>query len=60
METVEEMKDRQEGLIQTMAMTRWRRAAWIIIVVADAGLLAWGAMAALAPHICLAQVPRPS
>jgi hypothetical protein len=27
-----------------------RRAAWIAIVIADAGLLAWGAMAALAPE----------
>jgi hypothetical protein len=30
-------------------MKRWHAAAWIMIVVADAGLLAWGAMAALAP-----------
>jgi hypothetical protein len=27
----------------------WRRVAWILIVLADVGLLAWGAMAALAP-----------
>jgi hypothetical protein len=26
-----------------------RRVAWILIVIADVGLLAWGAMAALAP-----------
>ena len=30
-------------------MTRARRFAWIAIAVSDAGLLAWGAMAALAP-----------
>ena len=30
-------------------MTRARRVAWIAIVVSDAGLLVWGAMAALAP-----------
>jgi hypothetical protein len=27
----------------------WRRAAWILILIADIGLLAWGAMAAVAP-----------
>jgi hypothetical protein len=31
-------------------MARWRRAAWLVIVIADAGLLAWGAMAALVPE----------
>jgi hypothetical protein len=30
-------------------MNRWRRIAWPLIVIADLGLLAWGAMAALAP-----------
>jgi hypothetical protein len=30
-------------------MDRLRRHAWILMVIADAGLLAWGAMAALAP-----------
>ncbi len=28
----------------------WRRTAWILIVLADIGLLMWGAMAALAPE----------
>ncbi len=32
---------------------RWRRIAWIVILIADAGLLAWGAMAALAPEYLL-------
>lgn len=32
------------------ALARWRRSAWIAIVVADAGWLVWGAMAALAPE----------
>lgn len=32
------------------AMARWRRIAWIVIVIADVGLLAWCAMAALAPE----------
>ena len=31
-------------------MDRLRRAAWLLIVVADAGILLWGAMAALAPE----------
>src|SRR5205823_1143414 len=33
------------------AMERPRRVAWLIIVIADAGLLVWGAMAAMAPDI---------
>ena len=28
----------------------WRRIAWILILIADVGLLAWGAMAAIAPE----------
>ena len=28
-----------------------RRFAWLLIVLADAGLLGWGAMAALAPQL---------
>ena len=31
-------------------MNRWRRVAWVVILIADAGLLAWGAMAALVPE----------
>jgi RsiW-degrading membrane proteinase PrsW (M82 family) len=31
------------------ALKRWRRVAWLLILIADAGLLAWGAMAALLP-----------
>ena len=31
-------------------MARWRRIAWLVILVADAGLLAWGAAAALLPE----------
>ena len=31
-------------------MERLRRAAWLLILIADVGLLAWGAMAALAPE----------
>lgn len=32
------------------AMSTWRRVALILIVLADVGLLAWGAMAAVAPE----------
>jgi len=31
-------------------MERLRRTAWLLIVVADSGILLWGAMAALAPE----------
>jgi hypothetical protein len=31
-------------------MKRGRRVAWLLILTADVGLLAWGAMAALAPE----------
>jgi hypothetical protein len=31
-------------------MQRLRRVAWLVILIADAGLLGWGAMAALAPE----------
>ncbi len=34
-------------------MNRLQRIAWLLILVADAGLLAWGAMAALAPQYLL-------
>ncbi len=39
---------RQLG-IWARATEAWRRAAWILIAIADIGLLAWGALAALAP-----------
>ena len=32
------------------AVKSWRRVAWILILLADVGLLAWGAMAAIAPE----------
>jgi len=33
-----------------MTMKSWRRVAWILILLADIGLLAWAAMAAIAPE----------
>lgn len=43
------MQDRQEIGVWATAMTG-RRVASLAILIADAGLLAWGAMAALAPQ----------
>lgn len=40
---------KQNGATQ-MAAKPWRRVAWILILLADVGLLAWGAMAAIAPQ----------
>ena len=40
---------KQNGAAQ-MAAKPWRRLAWILILLADVGLLAWGAMAAIAPQ----------
>ena len=40
---------RAVGELPVAPLARARHLAWLAIVVADAGLLAWGAMAALAP-----------
>ena len=45
---VGDLKDRQE--LRATAAMRVRRIAWLIVLIADLGLLAWGAMAALAPE----------
>lgn len=45
-----EFKDRKEFGIRTTTMTRLRSVAWVVILIADAALLAWGAMAAVAPE----------
>src|SRR5512135_2394994 len=42
--------DRRGSRSWTTAMKRWRRVAVAVILIADAGLLAWGAMAALVPE----------
>lgn len=47
---VGEMKEGREFGSQAGRIARWRRVAWMIIVIADAGLLAWGAMAVLVPE----------
>jgi hypothetical protein len=43
-------KDREEFVSRAGAMQRRRSVAWLLILLADAGLLAWGAMAALVPE----------
>ena len=40
-------------------MTQARRYAWLVILIADVGLLAWGAMAALAPDYLLGPGSKP-
>jgi hypothetical protein len=42
--------DRLEGGTWKAVTRRLRRVAWLFILIADAGLLAWGAGAALAPE----------
>lgn len=41
-------------------MKRIRRVAWLIMVIADAGLLAWGMMAARRRNICWGQTSHQS
>ena len=40
-------------------MKQVRRFAWLVMLIVDAGLLAWGAMAALAPDYLLGPGSRP-
>jgi hypothetical protein len=44
------VEDRHGSGTWAWAIARWRRVAWVVIVIADVGLLAWCAMAALAPE----------
>ena len=48
--TATRVEDGSESGIRARAVARWRRSAWLVIVIADVGLLAWGAMAALVPE----------
>ena len=47
--TIAEVSPRRTGSLDR-ALARSRRVAWIVIFVADLGLLAWAAMAAFAPE----------
>ena len=40
----------ERNATRQMTTKTWRRFAWILILIADMGLLAWGAMAAIAPE----------
>jgi hypothetical protein len=40
---------RQEFGAQPMAVQRWRRIAWIFILIVEVGYIAWGAGAAVSP-----------
>jgi hypothetical protein len=42
------VQDRQTS--GSSAVNWWRREAWLVILIADAGLLLWGALAALIPE----------
>ena len=46
---VDVMKDQPEFGTRATTLTRRRRIAWILILIADAGFVAWGAMAAALP-----------
>jgi hypothetical protein len=45
--------DRQQSSAQAISMARRRRIAWILILIVDVGLAAWGAMAAALPDYLL-------
>jgi hypothetical protein len=53
------VKDRQESGTGATARKRRRRVAWILILIVDAGLVLWGAMAAAAPDYLLGPGGRP-
>jgi hypothetical protein len=48
-EEMQELSTKQNNTKMT-TMKSWRRFAWILMLLADVGLLAWGAMAAIAPE----------
>ncbi len=50
---INQTSDAQRAGNRAPATGRWRRVAWPVILIADAGLLLWGAMAAMAPEYLL-------
>jgi len=48
-EAIKDVSGKQNDATKT-TINSWRRIAWILILLADVGLLAWGAMAAIAPE----------
>jgi hypothetical protein len=55
---VDVMKISHESAAFTCAIERRRHVAWILILIADAGFLAWGAMAAALPHLTWRSIRR--
>ena len=55
---MEELSVTQNDAKKT-TMKSWRRVAWILMLLADVGLLAWGAMAAIAPEHLLGPNSKP-
>jgi hypothetical protein len=47
------MLQEQRARLLSMAVGRSRRFAWVVIVVADVGLLAWALLAAVAPELLI-------
>jgi len=56
---VDVMKDRQESEARAAATRRSRLIAWILILIVNAGLVAWGAMAAALPDYLRGPGGRP-
>lgn len=50
-EAMQELSTKQN--VTKTTIRSWRRIAWILMLIADVGLLAWGAMAAIAPEYLL-------
>src|SRR5262245_11290306 len=57
--TVDDVQHVPGTRVAGTARTRWRRFAWIAIVVSDVGFLLWGAMAALLPQYLLGPGGKP-
>ena len=43
------VQGRETSGVWASALARWRHGAWLVILIADASLLLWGALAALIP-----------
>jgi len=50
---VDYMKISQQSGTSTSAVNRRRQVAWILILIADLGFVAWGAMAAALPDLLI-------
>ena len=48
MDTLVQHRQESGAIARTVAL--WRRNAWVVVLIAEVGLLAWAAMAAIAPQ----------